>query len=507
MAGYGRREASGWDMALQGMNFLSNSMTEAQQIGENRYQADERDGVNKAYEYFAGKLGNTGDISQLDGDPMLNTRHGTMAMGQFMQQRASTETSRLQMLKAMEAADDQFYQKTFRPMAFAAQEAFKAGDMNRFSSIASELSAKSPLPFRLIPGQDGNFGVEFRSDAAGGWTDTGRRITPQEAMTEIGNIIGGEQTILAGADLKERRVNPRFLAASARYKMGTILGNAEALADPKKWIALTKGGHTVYAIPQNRHDDYSVGPSYRVLDEKGGTASMVGSMDDLLSQGYVRADVKADIQNKQRIAAGKGASSAGKGGIGSLGSKELRVAILQSGYGYDSTQKWYYKVNTDEEGKAKVDLSQPMSTEFYQELTRKKGTAADGAKSNDGLGIRVSAQNAVAGRPAPPNIPHQQTQPTPPVQSHNAGQLVSYPKNGLLQWALIGKDGQPKEISQEEAKSYAQTHPASLETQPIQVVPRQPRVNINDVLGELTPEEHTEWQISGKLPSRYNQVR
>lgn len=336
MTGYGRREPTGWEMAMQGMNFLSNSMEAGQRIGENRYQADERDGVNKALEHIAGKLGSTGDISALDGDPILNTRHGTMAMGQFMQQRAGTETSRLQMLKAMEAADNQFYQNTFRPMAFAAQEAFKAGDLQRFAGIAGELSAKSPMPFRLIPEQDGNFNVEFRSDAAGGWTDTGRKLTPQQAMDEIGNIIGGEQTILAGADMQPRPVNHRFLAAAARYKMGTIAGNAQALADPKKWIPLTKGGHTVYAIPQNRHDDYSTGPSYRVLDEKGGTSAMVGSLDELMSQGYVRADVKADIQNKQRIAAG---TSVGGDGLGNM---PYKVS--------DSDQAWSQKIATVSDG-------------------------------------------------------------------------------------------------------------------------------------------------------------
>ena len=69
--------------------------------------------------------------------------------------------------------------------------------------------------------------------------------------------------------MQMQTVNPRFLAASARYKMGTILGNAQALSDPNQWIPLTKGGKTIYVIPQNRHDDYSVGPSYRVVDDKG----------------------------------------------------------------------------------------------------------------------------------------------------------------------------------------------------------------------------------------------
>ena len=101
MRGYGDDP---WRNAMQGVGFLGDAMRTGQQIGEVRHEQDERDATNKAYEYITGKLGSSGDLSALDGDSILNTRHGVQAMGKFMLDRANTEQSRLSMLKNMEAA-------------------------------------------------------------------------------------------------------------------------------------------------------------------------------------------------------------------------------------------------------------------------------------------------------------------------------------------------------------------------------------------------------------------
>lgn len=311
--GYGTGD-EGTDIAfgmMQGVQAFGNMMRQGQRIEADRMALEDEQGVNAAYEHIAQKVGSTGDISALDGDPLMNTRHGTMAAGRFFKERANTETSRLQMLKSMEAGDNLFYQNTFRPMAFAAQEAFQKGDMQRFGAIANELSAKSPMPYQIEPTQDGNFRVRFRSSADGGWVDTGQTMTPQEVMGQIGGIIGGEQKVLAGTDMRTRIVNPRYLAAAARYRMGTIQSNAEALADPKQWIPLTKGGRTVWAVPQNRHDDYSAAPAYRLVDDSGKMSGMVPNLDGLLQQGWGRGDVKAQLAKLQRAAQGKGGAGAG----------------------------------------------------------------------------------------------------------------------------------------------------------------------------------------------------
>lgn len=241
-----------------------------------------------------------GDISSLDGDPVMNSRYGVMAMGKFMTDRANSEKSRLSMLQNMARADDELYQQYFRPLAMTAMESYQRGDMAAFGQAASQLSKVAPFPYQYRMGDDGNFAESFRSSRDGRFVDTGDRLTPQQVFEVIRSIMSGEQKTLRGADMQTHVVNPNFLAASARYKMGTIMDNAEALQNPSRWIPFEKNGHLVYAIPQNRHDDYSAAPSYRVLDETGGRSYMVGSMDELLNQGYVPSAAKATSRVLQR---------------------------------------------------------------------------------------------------------------------------------------------------------------------------------------------------------------
>lgn len=408
MSGYGRRyeDNPGMEM-LQGVRMFGDAMQRGQQIEQGRMALEDEKGINAAYEHIANRVGQTGDISALDGDPIMNTRYGTMAAGKFLGQRAQNETSRLQMLKAMSAADDKFYQDTFRPLAFAAQDAFKSGDMRRFGGIVNELAAKSPMPYQVEAAGDGNFKVRFRSSADGGWVDTGQTMSPQQVMEQLGGIIGGEQKILRGATMETQIVNPRYLAAAARYRMGTIMGNAQALADPKQWIPMQKGGHIAYVIPQNRHDDYSASPSYRVLDERGGRSYMVGSMQELLDMGFVHADVKAKTDNVMGRRTGK----AGPGG------GNAHIVMLNAGYVWDKNQKWYFKAGADADGKPQADYSQPAPAEAYNEAMRIAGGFAQGiggigvtagARGNDPAGILGQGRQAAAQRaqrPAPPNIP------------------------------------------------------------------------------------------------------
>lgn len=406
MSGYrrGYEDNPGMEM-LNMVNMFGGAMQRGQQIEQGRMALEDEKGINAAYEHIASKIGQTGDISALDADPIMNTRHGTMAAGKFLGQRAQNETSRLQMLKAMSTADDEFYQKTFRPMAFAAQDAFKSGDMQRFGAIANELSAKSPMPYQVEAAGDGNFRVRFRSSADGGWVNTGQTMTPQQVMEQIGGIIGGEQKVLSGLNMETQVVNPRYLAAAARYRMGTIQGNAKALEDTKHWIPMSKGGKVVYAIPQNRHDDYAAAPSYRILDEHGGTSHMVGSMQELMDQGFVRADVKAKTD---KVLGRGGADKAGP-------NTPVHTAMLNAGYVWDKNQKWYFKAGKDMDGKVQVDTTQPASMEIYDEVQRRYGVAAQrteqngAARNGDPLGIlgkhNMKAQDGSPQRPAPPNIP------------------------------------------------------------------------------------------------------
>lgn len=353
---------------INGAHSMGTAMQNAQRAEAGRLELEDEKGVRAAYEHIAQTAGQNGNIAALDNDPVLNSRYGIMAMGRYMADRASAQQSRTAMLKSMEQADDALYQNHFRPLAFAAQEAFKKGDIRTFGQLAGQLSEISPFPYKYQMGQDGNFTELFRSTKDGGFVDTGQRMTPQQVMEAITGIMSGEQNILSGMDMQIRTVNPNFLAAAARYKMGTIMGNAQAMADPKQWIPMQKGGHIVYAIPQNRHDDYSADPSYRVLDEHSGRSYMVGSMQDLLDQGYSRADVKAKTD--------KMLGHVGTGKVGPGGNPH--IAMLNAGYVWDKNQKWYFKTGVDADGKPQADFSQPASVEVYQEVMRRTGGVAQG---------------------------------------------------------------------------------------------------------------------------------
>ena len=354
-----------WRNAMVGMNFLGNAMRTGQQIGEVRHEQDERDAVNKAYEYIAGKVG-TGDLSALGNDPILFTRHGAQATSKFMDDRLKTESSRLQMLKSKDEANDHLYRNTLRPLAFKAQEAFKKNDMQLFGQIAGELSAKFPFPYRYNLGQDGNFIEEFRSSKAGKFIDTGERMTPQQVMDSINRMLAGEQRILRGANMEMQYVNPDFLAAAARYQLGTIADNAAALGDSNRYISLTKNGHTIHVVPQNRHDDYSGWVNWMVLDESGKMGGMYGSLEDLLRQGYRRLDVQARDATQRRAVAGP--QGAGTKEAKAEQMRRFYTRAAQAGYYPDKNTGVLYKATTDMEGKMALNYSQPMSEDMYNSL-------------------------------------------------------------------------------------------------------------------------------------------
>lgn len=357
-----------WRNAMVGMNFLGNAMRTGQQIGEARYEQDERDAVNKAYEYIAGKVG-TGDISALGNDPILFTRHGAKATSRFMDDRLKTESSRLQMLKNKDEANDHLYRNTLRPLAFKAQEAFKKNDMQLFGQIAGELSAKFPFPYRYSLGQDGNFVEEFRSSKAGKFVDTGERMTPQQAFDSINRMLAGEQRVLRGANMEMHYVNPDFLAAAARYQLGTIADNAAALGDPNRYLTFTKNGHTIHVVPQNRHDDYSAAPAYLVLDDSGNMGGMIGSLEDLMRQGYRPLEVQAKDAQLRRTIAGpqKGSAEARQAEW-----DRINRAMVNAGFVFDKDTRYWYAIRDDGMGKQVPDLSKPAPQLLYQTLVSGK---------------------------------------------------------------------------------------------------------------------------------------
>ena len=199
--------------------------------------------------------------------------------------------------------------------------------------------------------------------------------------------------------MKPHPVNTRLLSMMARYRMGTAKKNAENLMDPSKYITLTKNGHTIRVVPQNRHDDYSGGVNWMVLDDSGKMGGMYGSLEDLLRQGYRRLDVQArDAQLRRTIAGPQGE------GMKEAKAERMRrfyTRAAQAGYYPDKNTGVLYKATTDMEGKMVLNYSQPMSEDMYNSLLsgeRPFGDDPFGLPPGTGGGGKGEAKSEKAGK-------------------------------------------------------------------------------------------------------------
>lgn len=304
-----RKESSVWDDIYKGAVSLAavgRGIDSLVGAADSAWQMYDQHKMRKAYEDVSKAFGEGGFEAIQSNPDMLDYWHA-QAVGQFVKDRASTEKGRLEMLKSMDAVADKQYQD-WRIQAMTVSKAFKAGDMQQFTPLMEQLSASSPLPYRLEGTQDGKFRVMFRSDQHQGWVATGRFITPQEAMNEVNSILQGEQSVFRGLDGKLHPVNPAFNAAAARYYWGTVMGNAENRLDPKKQIPLydASGNIAGMGVIQNPVDDYSAQPQLLVFDRKGRQIGMYDGM-----HGVFQAGMSPYKPQKQKGSGGSGGGSTG----------------------------------------------------------------------------------------------------------------------------------------------------------------------------------------------------
>lgn len=270
---------------------------------------DAYDNIDKAYA--------EGGLEAIQSNPDMQDYHHSQALGQFMKDRANNQKGYLEMLKGMDAAADKLYQD-WRMQAMSVRDAWQSGDMEQYMPAMQQLVASSPLPYRLEADGKGNFKEMFRSDEAGGWAETGRIITPEQAFNEMNNILRGEQTILRGAEMKQQPFNAAFNAAARRSYWGTMMGNAENRLDPKKQIPLYDGNGRLAGVGviQNPIDDYGALPR---LFAYGTNGKQIGVYEGL--EGVMRAGLSP------YRASGSG-SSGGGGGNGRYSLSSGDVSIL-----------------------------------------------------------------------------------------------------------------------------------------------------------------------------------
>ena len=273
---------------------------------------DAYDSVDKAY--------SEGGIDAIQNNPNMQDYWHSKAFGQFMLDRANNEKGRLEMMQNMDAAADKMYQD-WRVQAMGVRQAYGSGDMQKFVPMMQQLSTNSPLPYKLEPTDNGNFRVLFRSDEKGGWADTGRTMTPQEAMGEVDNVLRGEQSMLRGVDGKTVPVNLAFNKAAVKSYWMTQIGNAENRTDPNRQIPLynSEGKPTGLGIIQNPLDDYSVGPKLLVYGNGGRQIGTFDGYDGAMKAGYIPFAPPKGKGGAKGGAAGEGGGySLTQGDIGAL---------------------------------------------------------------------------------------------------------------------------------------------------------------------------------------------
>lgn len=304
---------------------------------------DAYDNVDKAY--------SEGGIDAIQNNPDMQDYWHSKAFGQFMLDRASNEKGRLEMMQNMDAAADKMYQD-WRIQAMGVRQAYTSGDTQKFLPMMQQLSTNSPLPYKLEPTDNGNFRVMFRSDEKGGWADTGRTMTPQEAMGEVDNVLRGEQSMLRGVDGKTVPVNLAFNKAAVRSYWLTQIGNAENRTDPKRQIPLynSEGKPTGIGIVQNPLDDYSVGPKLLVYGNGGRQIGTFDGYDGAMKAGYIP------------FAPPKGKGGTGGGAAGASGGYSLTQGDINILQGYATTK--------NEMGEKEVDHG---TAAFLEQFVRDKG--------------------------------------------------------------------------------------------------------------------------------------
>lgn len=372
------KESDFWDdlykgtMALgavgRGLSGIVNAAEDAWNMYDKYKLRDAYDNIDKTF--------GEGGFEAIQNNPDMQDYWHSQALGQFVKDRANNEKGRLEMLKNMDASSDKMYQD-WRTQAMSTREAFDSGNMQQFMPLMQQLAANSPLPYRLQPDERGNFKVMFRSDQHGGWADTGRTMTPQEAMGEVNNVLRGEQMVLRGVDMKLFPANEAFISSARRAYWGTVIGNAENRLDPKKQIPLydATGKLSGLGVLQSPVNDYNAVQKLVVFGRDGRQIGVFDGYD-----GAMRAGLSPFKPEKA-----KGGDGAAKVGAGGYKLTNADVNILTK-----------YATSTNAEtGEKEIDYGKAA---FLQEFIQKTGLSPLSAIENYESNIQLAMSQGARSR-------------------------------------------------------------------------------------------------------------
>lgn len=300
-----KKESNFWDdlykgaMALgavgRGLSGVVNAAEDMKGMYDEYKVRDAYDVMSKAY--------TEGGIDALQTNPDFQDYHHAQAFGRIMKDRAASEKGRTEMLQNAKKIAEQNYNDV-RAVLMPGLEAYKSGDMNTFSASMVNASQLANMPYRIEPAGDGNFKLFFRSDAKGGWTDTGRKMTGQEVFDMGQNYLRGEISVLSGMGMKVTPYNQQQVLEGMRRAMATNDTNVENMADYSKHIPLLNSNGRIVgmAIPQNPLD----GSKNTEYDAYGMNGKPLGRFD---VQGLLQRGMR--FGNMVQKPEGSGGSGAG----------------------------------------------------------------------------------------------------------------------------------------------------------------------------------------------------
>lgn len=273
-----KKESNAWDdlykgaMAFgavgRGLSGVVNAAEDVKGMYDEYKVRDAYDAMSKAYA--------EGGIDALQTNPDFQDYRHAQAFGRIMKDRAASEKGRTEMLQNAKKIAEQNYNDV-RAVLMPGLEAYKSGDMNTFSASMTNASELANMPYRIEPAGDGNYKLFFRSDAKGGWTDTGRKMTGQEVFDMGQDYLRGEVGVLSGLGMKVTPHNQRQILEGMRRAMATNDTNVENMADYSKHIPLLNSNGRIVgmAIPQNPLD----GSKNTEYDAYGMNGKPLGRLD------------------------------------------------------------------------------------------------------------------------------------------------------------------------------------------------------------------------------------
>lgn len=282
-------ETSFWDDLAKGASAIGNVANAANALGgalSNGMAMYDNLKVKSAYDDIAKAFGQ-GGYEAIQNNPDMQGFHHAKALGQFVLDRANSEKGRLEIMQKSAEASDRLYQD-WRLLAMKVNEAWDKGDIDNFNQGMVNLMEKAPMPYRIKADGRGGFRELFRSDRDGGWVETGRTISSEDAIAQMRAILKGEQMVLRGADMKAYPLNRDFQMAALRNQWGTMLGNAQNRVDPQRQIQLydRNGEVAGLGVIQNPLDDYWRGPEIHVYGKDGKNLGVFDGWEGALRQGY-----------------------------------------------------------------------------------------------------------------------------------------------------------------------------------------------------------------------------